>query len=180
MYVSLQSYNYPDRFIRHSYFLGELTPIQTRLDQYDATFDWTGIWQFGARGKLRSINYPDRVLRHQYFRIKLDPLGQFGGSPPNDPLLNDDSEFYMVRGLADPSNDRLVSFRSKNYPTRYIRHRGFHLFLEPADSDLAKQDATFKLREGGPFISESPHRRSQWMRCSMEQYCPYIHGCPYI
>lgn len=31
--------NFPDRFVRHANFLGELTPIVSELDKNDATFE---------------------------------------------------------------------------------------------------------------------------------------------
>ncbi len=37
-YISLQSTNFPDRFVRHQNFLGELSQIQSDLDRKDATF----------------------------------------------------------------------------------------------------------------------------------------------
>jgi hypothetical protein len=97
-------------------------------------------------------------LRHQDFRIKLHPLVSIAprgglGDPdtPENRLAEADESFIMVPGLADPS---AVSFNSLNYPDRFIRHRGFHLFLERADSDLARRDATFRLHE--PFAQPPP------------------------
>ncbi|OAJ72269.1 hypothetical protein AYJ08_18750 [Brevibacillus sp. SKDU10] len=159
-YISLESVNYPNRFIRHANFLGELTPVQSDLDRHDATFDWTGDWRFGAEGRLRSINYPLHYLRHQNFRLKLHEAGYPFGRPPTpeERLAILDSTFIMVPGLTDPTNRSLVSFRSKNFPDRFIRHRNFNLWVEPADSDLARADATFKLR-GQPFVPEPPGPR---------------------
>jgi hypothetical protein len=36
--ASLRSANFPDRFLRHQNFLGELIPISSDLDKADATF----------------------------------------------------------------------------------------------------------------------------------------------
>jgi hypothetical protein len=159
-HVSLQSVNYPDRFIRHQNFLGELTPIHSDLDRHDGTFDF----QTSSDGKvtLAAINFDWFFLRHQDFRLKLqrDPL-QFGpGEPgsfiPGDPLPVEqlflaDSTFFLVPGLADPTG---ISFRSVNYPDRFIRHRDFHLFLEPINDDLGRRDATFL--QVAPFVPETP------------------------
>ena len=38
MFLSLRSRNFPDRFVRHQNFLGELSPIVSDLDRRDATF----------------------------------------------------------------------------------------------------------------------------------------------
>lgn len=152
-YLSLESLNYPNRFIRHANYLGELTPIQSELDRHDATFDWTGDWRYGAEGRLESINYPSHFLRHQNYRLKLHYINLFFGPYPPTPeqqLAMLDSTFTMVPGLADPGNTNLVSFRSKNFPDRFIRHRNFNLWIEPADSQLAREDATFRIRR--PFV----------------------------
>ncbi|MGM7722829.1 AbfB domain-containing protein [Metabacillus sp. Hm71] len=144
--ISLESVNYPNRFIRHQNYLGELTPIQSELDRRDATFDWTGDWRYGAEGQLRSINFPTHYLRHQNFRLKLHTIYD----APDWNLRYLDSTFTMVPGLADPTNPELVSFRSKNFPDRFIRHRNFNLWVESVNDDLGRKDATFRRR--GPFI----------------------------
>jgi Alpha-L-arabinofuranosidase B (ABFB) domain len=143
MFLSLRSRNFGDRFIRHQNFLGELTPIVSDLDRRDATF----FVQELAGGKMRLVaTNLDRtfVLRHQDFRLKLSefnppllpPGGQF---PPDLQLLIADSQFIMQPGLAGGG----VSFRSFNFSDRFIRHRDFHLFVEVANSELARNDATF-------------------------------------
>jgi hypothetical protein len=159
-YVSLFSINFSDRFIRHQNFLGELTQIQSDLDKSDATFEWFNGAKFESPVNLRSVNFPAHVLRHQDFRIKLNEYNP-GLIPPNprpetpeEKLLREDATFFLVEGLADATNPAAVSFRSLNFPDRFIRHRDFHLFLEPADSDLARHDATFILRE--PFAPPPP------------------------
>lgn len=159
-YVSLQSMNYPDRFIRHQNFLGELTPIQNDLDRHDGTFDLQT--SHDGTVQLASINFGLFFLRHQEFRLKLqqDPQqfgpgepGTFGhGGPlPEEQLFLADSSFHVVPGLADPTG---ISFQSVNFPDRYIRHRDFHLFLEPIGADPGPKDATFKIV--APFVAEPP------------------------
>lgn len=85
---------------------------------------------------LRSVNFPDHYLRHQFNEIKLHRA-----NGPDDDLWWKDSRFRTVPGLADPAG---VSFQSVNYPDRFIRHRNFKLYTEPADSALARSDATFR------------------------------------
>ena len=159
-YISLQSTNFPDRFIRHQNFLGELSQIQSDLDRQDATFWIPDGVKFESRVMLRSSNFPLHVLRHQDFRLKLHeynppllPPPELGSRPetPEEQLLRKDASFFLVPGLADSAG---VSFRSFNFPDRFIRHRDFHLFLEPADSDLARRDATFILTE--PLAAPPP------------------------
>jgi Alpha-L-arabinofuranosidase B (ABFB) domain len=154
-YISLQSTNFTDRFIRHQNFLGELTQIQSDLDRQDATFEIPdGV---GGFVMLRSSNFPLHVLRHQDFRLKLHeynppltppPDSGLGSRPetPEEQLLREDASFFLVPGLADSN---AVSFRSLNFPDRFIRHRDSHLFVEPIDmnSEVARKDATFILTE---------------------------------
>jgi hypothetical protein len=155
MFVSLRSRNFPDRFVRHQNFLGELTPIQSDSDRQDATFDIQE--PIGDEVRLAATN-PSLtlfVLRHQDFRIKLaefnppllPPGGQF---PPDVQLLMEDSLFVKQFGLAGGG----VSFRSVRFSDRFIRHRDFHLFLESPDSESALYDATFD--EMPPFVPEPP------------------------
>jgi Alpha-L-arabinofuranosidase B (ABFB) domain len=160
-YISLQSTNFPDRFIRHQNFLGEISQIQSDLDRKDATFSiWDGAG-FGSRVMLRSTNFPLHVFRHQNFRLKIDEYNpglilppELGGprsETPEELLLSEDASFFLVLGLADLT---AVSFRLFNFPDRFIRHRDFYLFVESADSDLARMDATFRLRK--PFAAPPP------------------------
>lgn len=41
-----------------------------------------------------------------------------------------------------------TSFRSVNYPDRYIRHKDFLGYLDPVGSDLERKDASFVLTPG--------------------------------
>ena len=51
-----------------------------------------------------------------------------------------DSTFTVVSGLANPS---CASFRSRNFPDRYLRHYGLALRLDTATTATANADATF-------------------------------------
>src|SRR5437764_1142165 len=154
-YISLQSTNFPDRFIRHQNFLGELSQIQSDLDRQDATFWIPDGARFGDQVRLRSTNFPLHVLRHQDFRLKLHeynppltppPESGLGSRPetPEERLLREDSLFFLVAGLADSAS---VSFQSFNFADRFIRHRDFHLFVESADSSVARRYAWFIFAE---------------------------------
>ncbi|ROP34977.1 AbfB domain-containing protein [Saccharothrix texasensis] len=126
-----RSANFPDRYLRHRNWLGELTPPDHPADD----FRFTLLDRGGDQVALQSVNYPDRCLRHQDFRIKLQ-----GPAGAGDPTWVDDSTFHLVDGLADAGG---VSLRSKNFPDRYLRHRDFKLYLEPAVDPTARADATF-------------------------------------
>ena len=138
--VAFRSFNFPDRMIRHRNFLGELTTFDVQLPD-DFAFV---VLRRGQHGEvaLRSKNFPGRFLRHRDFRIRLE-----GPNDPNPQLFTQDTTFVMVKGLADPTNG--VSFRSINFPSRFLRHRDFHLFLEEGDSPNLAPDATF-FQQGVP------------------------------
>ncbi len=56
-----------------------------------------------------------------------------------------DATFTKVAGLADGA---WTSFRSYNFPDRYLRHSGYVLRIDPITSSSSttdKQDATFRL-----------------------------------
>lgn len=151
-FKSLRSHNFPNLFVRHQAFRGKVSEIHSDLDKNDATFDIQNLPHNPIR--FKSINFPSRVLRHRNFEIYLDefnpPILPPGGQhSPEDQQTSKDSAFVMVDGLAGTG----VSFQSTNFPDRFIRHRGFLLFLELADSDLARNDATFFVVD--PFVTET-------------------------
>lgn len=135
-----RSFNFDDRYIRHRFFLGELDPeVVGQESDYAFTLVNRGHGEHGEQlVALRSINFPDRCLRHRDFRIRLE-----GRAGPDDALFWPDSTFVLVRGLAAPGDPNAVSFRSYNFPDRYLRHRDFHLWLEPETSANLAPDATF-------------------------------------
>ena len=144
--ASFSSMNYPDRFIRHSNFLGFISNPKVphpdpRVELEDATYDVRPGMKCRPGTKsvsLRSRNYPRRWMRHQNSRIKFDEYDR-GSAPPSELFMNDAS-FEMVPGLAG----KCISFRSVNYPDRYIRHRNFELWIDvPDKSQLFTLDATF-------------------------------------
>ena len=140
--ASFQSHNFPDRFIRHQNFLGELTPIVSDLDRQDSTFEIVPGLADPRDERLisfRSINFPNHFLRHQDFRLKLH---ERPSDPSQQELFNADTTFTQRPGLADVTATSFVSF---NFPDRFIRHRAFHLFLEPRGTPLIEEDATFRV-----------------------------------
>ncbi|WP_258195400.1 AbfB domain-containing protein [Nocardia seriolae] len=135
----MQSINYPDMYLRHAFFMGELSRVSTDLDRADATFDIVTGLADPSWVSFRSTNYPDRYLRHQNFRVKLDPLG--------DQQMREDATFAMRSGLADGA---ATSFSAYNSGLReyYIRHKCFSLYLEKITGDLDRRDATFRVGQG--------------------------------
>ncbi|MBN2489034.1 MAG: AbfB domain-containing protein [Methanosarcinaceae archaeon] len=132
---SIQSYNYPDYFIRHRNFLGEISKIVSASDEKDASFRVVPGLADSSYVSFESVNYPGYYLRHQYSQIKLHKM-------TDDELFKKDSTFKTVTGLADSN---WISFESYNYPDYFIRHKNGYLYIEKGDSDLFRKDATFKF-----------------------------------
>ena len=137
--VTLQSMNFPDLFICHQYYLGELAGISTNLDRKNASFRIVPGLANGDLVSFESVNFPGYYLCHQGFRIKL-------AQGANNDQFRKDATFKRVPGLA---NSSMVSFESYNFPGYYIRHRDFHLYLEKGNTDLFRNDATFKFSSFG-------------------------------
>ena len=154
---SFESYNFPGYFIRHEYFLapidslgaggffGEITKINSLLDEKDASFEVVPGLADNRYISFESLNRPGYFLRHQGFRLKL-------GKSSNDQGFKNDATFKVKAGLAF---DSLVSFESLNYPGRYIRHRDFHLYLEKGNDNLFRKDATFRINPASIWV-EAP------------------------
>jgi hypothetical protein len=140
MNVSIRSFNFANRFVRHANFLGELTPVSNPLDRQDASFSVLPGLADPKLVSFGSVNFPAMALRHLDFRVRLD---RHSGAA-DTPVQRADSTFVLTPGLADPT---AVSFRSVNFPDRFLRHRDFHLFLEPIDRP-SQADATFILVPG--------------------------------
>lgn len=94
--IALQSYNFPDRYVRHANFLGELTPIVSDLDRRDATFAMVPALAIETAGpflvSFQSLNLPDHFLRHQGLRVRLDKR-------TDDPVMRDDASFFRFNGF---------------------------------------------------------------------------------
>lgn len=133
--ISIQSFAYPGRYIRHRNWLGELTPVRSDLDRHDATFTMVPGLADNAGISFESVNYPGYYLRHQDFRLKLQKR-------TGDSLFDHDATFMKVAGLAHPKD---CSFKSVNYPDRYIRHKNYHLWLESGSSNWFRRTATFRM-----------------------------------
>jgi hypothetical protein len=130
-FFRLRSFNEPRHFIRHRNFLAELTIEEGPPDEFLFAFER----QPGHdRVLLRAKSVP-MFLRHRDLRLRLEqPDG------PADRLFFHDATFEVQPGLADPNG---ISFRATNLPGHYIRHRDFHLFVDPEDSPNLAADATF-------------------------------------
>jgi hypothetical protein len=137
-WTRLKSYNYPDRYWRHSNFNARIDPYP-----FDPFQDQQWVMVAGladsAGVSFRSANFPDRYLRQSSFALRIDP-------DDGTAAFRGDATFYRVAGLADSS---MSSFRSFSQPTRYIRHFNFALRLDVLTSSspaVDRQDATFRVQ----------------------------------
>jgi hypothetical protein len=133
--VRLQSFNYPERYIRHSAAVVRIDPTASPLgdSQFRVVPGLAG--QADGRVSFESVDTPGHFLRHASYKLGLagnDGSAQFAA----------DATFLPVAGLA---HSRLRSFRAHNVPDRYVRHRNFGLRLDAVSSDLDLADATFRM-----------------------------------
>ncbi len=133
----MKSYNFPDRFWRHSNFAGRIDsePIDpvndSKWKMVAGLADSSGV-------SFESVSYPGYYLRHSNYVISL--VKNDGTS-----TFKADATFYKTAGFADSA---WTSFKSYNYPDRYIRHSNYVLRIDPVTSSSStsdKQDATFRI-----------------------------------
>ncbi|WP_329258055.1 glycoside hydrolase family 43 protein [Streptomyces pseudovenezuelae] len=128
----LQSFNFQDRYVRHTNFDVRIDPNVSPLQ--DSQFRIrTGLAGSGTVS-FESVNFPGYFLRHFNYDFQLvhnDGTGQFA----------QDASFRQVAGLADPT---WSSFQSVNHPDRYIRHYAYELRLDPITDATGRGDATFR------------------------------------
>ena len=129
--ASFQAVNFPDRYIRHAFYLGIVEPA---MGNY-ASITFRVVPGLGGRCvSLQSKDFPDHYLRHQNWRIKLSRIEA-------DPSMRADATFCMMPGLATTTG---ISFEAVSAPGHFIRHRNFELWLDrPDESDQFRKDATF-------------------------------------
>lgn len=89
----------------------------------------------GGRMSFESMLSPGTYLRHSGYRTVL-------AAPDSSATFADDATFLPVDGLG---HSMMTSLRSHNFPTRYLRHRDFELWIDPVTTDGDKKDATFRL-----------------------------------
>lgn len=136
---SIQSFDNPNYYVRHSYFLGYITAMNASspdLDKNDSTFKVVPGLASAQCVSFESKNFPGYFLRSQDFRVKLQPQD-------NSAVFKSDATFCPEPGLADTSK---VSFRLYSDDTHYIRHRDNELWVDSYSSDtLYKSNATFQF-----------------------------------
>ncbi|WP_217208058.1 glycoside hydrolase family 43 protein [Streptomyces sp. AC550_RSS872] len=129
----LQSYNFQDRYVRHTNLDVRIDPNVSPAD--DAQFRPRPGLAGSGTVSFESVNMPGYFLRHSGYDFQLahnDGSSQFAA----------DATFRQVAGLADSTSS---SFQSYNYPDRYIRHYAYELRLDPITTATARGDATFRV-----------------------------------
>ena len=145
---NFQANNFPGFFIRHRNFLGELTKLNEGPINDFAFFLELRDPNRNDLVAFSSTNFLGSYLRHSNFRIRLDAKPDTNNNAELL-LFLEDSTFVQVPGLA---NREGLSFRSVNFPDRFLRHRDFHLFVESDNSPSFAQDATFLMKNAAVNI----------------------------
>ncbi|MEW2395806.1 glycoside hydrolase family 43 protein [Streptomyces sp. NPDC046862] len=128
----LQSYNFQDRYVRHTDFDVRVDP---NITGPDAQFRLRPGLAGTGTVSFESVNYPGYFLRHSNYDFQLaynDGSSQFAA----------DATFRQVAGLADST---WSSFQSYDFPDRYIRHYAYELRLDPITTATGRSDATFRV-----------------------------------
>ncbi|GAA1618757.1 family 43 glycosylhydrolase [Actinoplanes couchii] len=131
--LRLQSYNFPDRYVRHADLDARIDPAVNPL----ADSQWRlvpGLANSSGYVSFESVNYPGYFLRHSNYDfalVKNDGSTTFAA----------DATFREVAGLADAG---AKSYQSYNHPDRYVRHSNYLLRLDPITTATGRADATFR------------------------------------
>lgn len=135
-FLSLQSVNLPEYFIRHRDGVAEISKVTNELDRKDATFRLVPGLADRDRVSFESVNLAAFYLRHQDGQVKLQKAE--GGE-----LFRKDATFKQVKGLSEANSS---SFEAVNLPDHFLRHKDGKLWLEKADgTELFAKDATFRV-----------------------------------
>ncbi|GAA4877286.1 glycoside hydrolase family 43 protein [Kitasatospora terrestris] len=129
----LQSFNFPDRYVRQADFDVRLDPNVSPLD--DSRFRLRPGLAGAGTVSFESVNFPGYFLRHSDYDFQL--VRNDGSS-----RFAQDATFRRVAGLADPT---WSSFQSYNFPDRYLRHYAYELRLDPITTTTGRADATFRV-----------------------------------
>ncbi|GAA0799171.1 AbfB domain-containing protein [Spirilliplanes yamanashiensis] len=148
--TSLESANLPGHFLRHRNDEVWVEAGSGAGFAADATWNVTApLWRSGADlpvGQARSFRvvtpgFDNRWLRHRDGAARTDVIT--AASPALD---REDATFVVRTGLGDNS---CYSFESRNFPGRFLRHRGHRVYNDQNDATpLFAQDATFCAQPG--------------------------------
>jgi beta-xylosidase len=131
----LQSYNFPDRYVRQADFDARIDPNPSPAGDAQWRIVPGLANAAGEYVSFESVDRPGHYLRHFNYDFTLarnEGTARFAA----------DATFRRVAGLADSS---AVSFQSFNFPDRYIRHFNYLLRLDPVSTATDRADATFRI-----------------------------------
>ncbi|WP_084134630.1 RICIN domain-containing protein [Paenibacillus harenae] len=130
--VRLQSYNYPDRFVRHFNYRAQIaanvSPVQdSQFKMVAGLADPSGV-------SFESVNFPGRYLRvRSSGEVWLDP------SDSTTAFANE-ATFRRVAGLADAQKS---SYQTWTDSAKYLRHSNYLLYAQSGSGSTFNADATF-------------------------------------
>lgn len=130
--VRLQSYNYPDRYIRHSNYRAQIdanvSPVQ------DSQFKMVAGLADSSGVSFESINFPGSYLRvRSNGEVWLD-------SNDSTTTFKNDATFRRVAGLADAQKS---SYQIWTDSTKYLRHSNYLMYAQAGSGSTFDADATF-------------------------------------
>ncbi|WP_326553836.1 family 43 glycosylhydrolase [Micromonospora sp. NBC_01813] len=133
---SLESVNYPGRYLRHldqSVRLDAVAATSASQTRLDATFTVVNGLAAPACYSLQTAG--GLFLRHRDWLLRVDPN-------TGDAAFRRDATFCPVDGAVAGS----IALAAYNYPTHRIRHRDFGLRLDPyQDSETFRADSSFRI-----------------------------------
>ncbi|MDQ0874528.1 hypothetical protein QFZ77_003187 [Paenibacillus sp. V4I3] len=130
--VRLQSYNFPDRYIRHSNYRAQIdanvSPVQdSQFKMVTGLADSTGV-------SFESINFPGSYLRvRSNGEVWLD-------SNDSTTTFKNDATFRRVAGLADAQKS---SYQMWTDSTKFLRHSNYLMYAQAGSGSTFNADATF-------------------------------------
>ena len=136
---SLQTYRPENNYMRHAGFLGRIGPPKTAVDSRDAKFRVVPGLADKNCVSFEAANVTDHYFKQAFFRIVL-------AKRLDEQKFREDATFCIVPGLHRSKRSAIdsTSFRSFNFPDRYIRHRNSELWLDPFENTPRfRDDATF-------------------------------------
>ena len=131
--VRLQSFNYPDRIVRHSSYRARLdTNVSPAAD---AQFKMVAGLADAAGISFESVNFPGRYLR---VRTNGEVWLDLNDSTA---AFKNEATFRQVAGLADPQR---ASYQTWTDPAKYLRHANYLLYAQAGTEATFQADATFR------------------------------------
>jgi hypothetical protein len=136
---SLQAYRPENNYMRHAGFLGRISQTKADVDARDAKFRVVPGLADKNCVSFEAADVRDHYFKQAFFRIVL-------AKRLDEKKFREDATFCIVPGLHRIKRSGIdsMSFRSFNFPNRYIRHRDFELWLDPFENTPSyRDDATF-------------------------------------